>query len=367
MQLLKNAAVALLAGMALAACSDDVETVTPPVTPPAGKSGAYVINQGSWGVVDGSVDYLSPEWMATPSADKPTASDYFATVNGQSLGDTPQRGMAYGSKLYLPVTASNLVWVVDKATLKIITSFSTNEPEAVCAANGKLFVTNNDGFVTAVDTTAFNVLWHTEVGPNPVEMACLDSRLYVAVSDGWNSANNYANGKKLAVVDTKTGAVAEEIGVGLNPTRVVAHEESGRLYVVCMGNYGDVPSAVYVVEAAGKTAEKLCDGTLVALNGNRLYVVNGVTDWGTGTTSVTAAVYDAPTQTLLSDNFFAGADAPPAPTGIDINPATGEVYVCSRQSAMSYTAPGLLLRYATDGSLVSRCTTGVEPYGVVFF
>ena len=57
MKQLKTAALVLLAGMAAAACSDD-ETFAP-TRYEEGTLGAFVLNQGNMGVVDGSVDAIN--------------------------------------------------------------------------------------------------------------------------------------------------------------------------------------------------------------------------------------------------------------------------------------------------------------------
>ena len=130
MNILKYSAAVLAATLLLAACSDD-DPQAPVIDPPtfATGEGAYVLNQGSYySGIAGSLDRISL-WRGTYTP------GVFAAVNGQSLGDSPQAGVVYGSRLYIAMYGSNLVWVVDKLTARIVKQIETREPEGICAAS----------------------------------------------------------------------------------------------------------------------------------------------------------------------------------------------------------------------------------------
>ena len=391
--------------MLLTACSDEDENTDGGTTmPPTQNDGnenetavqCYVINQGNmYDNIPGSLDFIS--------ASGEYRSGVFKGTNGVSLGDGPQRGIAYGTKVYIPMNGSNCVWVIDKTSCRALKQIATNspeavcaaegyvfvsnndgscralkqivtnssrgfqflEPEAVCAAEGYVFVSNNDGYVSRIDTVALDIDRHVAVGPNPVGMAATGGKVYVAISDGYNYANNYANGKRLAVVGAKDGLHETDIACGLNPTQVAADTE-GNLFVLCMGNYADVPSTVQKISADTRELSTVAPASLMALRGTTLYLINGQTDWATSSFSMTATTYNTLTAQPLQTALFSESENPAYPTAIDIHPATGDIFICSDPSSMGYSQPGYVYRYDATGKLQTRHNAGVHPFGVVF-
>ena len=255
---IKLVAAALLICAGFTACSEDEPVIpTTPTTPLRGEQGFYVINQGNMGVLDGTLDFFS--------TDSTRSEGIFKAVNNKSLGDTPQRAVLYGSKLYLPVFTENKVWVLDANTARVLAEVNTNQPEAVCGANGYVFVSNNDGYVTRVDTTSFTASEPLAVGPNPANMTTYNNKVYVSISDGYNSGNGYANGFKVAEIDAAQFNVTRNITVGMNPGDITSDNE-GNIYVVCHGDYGATPSKVWKFNVSHGEAAAMCEGSLIAVN-----------------------------------------------------------------------------------------------------
>lgn len=370
---LKFAAFALLFAGAFAACSDDDESVDP--TDPTGPTGpttvvdptspeamtAYVINQGNmYGGVAGSIDGLN-------STEGLVVSGLFQSVNSQSLGDTPQAAVRYGSHIYVPVYASNVVWVLDASTLQIVKQITTDEPEAVCGIGDYVFVANNTGTLTRISTADFTTTVTENVGPNPAGLAAAGGSLYVTISDGYNYTANYENGKKVVALNPETMEVEATYGVGLNPGQIVANG-AGELFVVARGDYAGVPSTVQKIATDG-TVTDYAAGSLIAMHGDSLYVLDAATDWTTGTVSVSSACYDTRTGASVTDILPAG-NVPPMPNAIDVDPGTGHVYVCADKGAYDYDKAGYVYVYAPQGdgrlSFSRRYDVGVHPYSVVF-
>lgn len=376
MKFLKYAALALLVSVGFTACSDD-DPITPQPTPVRGEGGFYVINQGNMGVLDGTLDFFSADGQTR------TAS-IFQTANGQSLGDSPQKPVIYGSRLYIPVYSAGLVWVVNTTTSKIEASIKTNQPEAVCGAEGYLFIANNDGNVTRVDTTDFSKAETLAVGPNPAGLTTTDGKVYVSISDGYNYANGYVDGFKVAEIDAKTFTKTRDIKVGMNPGDITA-DNYGNVFVVCRGDYGKIKSAIYkfTPSTSAEAADSLFAGSLIAVDNQQrtsrseavlntqLIVLNAVSDysdWPNVKTVVTSALYNSVTGEKITDNFLAADNLPLSPISVDINPTTHEVYVCSDATtgADQYTTPGCIMIYSASGSYLRTLTTGVHPFGVAF-
>lgn len=366
---LKFAAIALLVAVGFTACSDDEPTPVP--TPLRGEAGMYVINQGNTsGNVAGALDFIAQNGTKTDSV--------FFKANGQLIGDNPQKPIIYGSKMYVPVYKENLVWVLDANTATVIASVQTNQPEAVCASNGHVYISNYDGHVTRIDTTNYTKSDPLPVGPNPYGITAANGKVYVACSDASNYANNYAN-SAIAVIDEATFSKVKRItNEGITNPWEMATDNSGNVYVTTPYT----ANKVWKIDA-NDNVSALCDGTYIATNTqNRtsratgkqdlLYVIHAVTDWDAHTTTVSSSVYNAATGAQVSNNFLqtpANTDEYKfAPICMDVNPANGDIYVCSDNGRYDnpYANPGYINVYTSNGAFSKRIATGIHPYGVIF-
>lgn len=370
---LKFAAIALLVAVGFTACSDDEPTPAP--APLRGEAGMYVINQGnSYGNVAGALDFIAQNGTKTDSV--------FFKANGQLIGDAPQKPIIYGSKMYVPVFASNLVWVLDANTATVIASVQTSQPQAVCASNGHVYISNFDGFVTRIDTTTYTKSAPLAVGPNPYGMAAANGKVYVACSDAYNCPGvdslNYAN-SAIAVIDEATFSKVKSLtNKNIKNPWEMAADNSGNVYVTTPYT----TNKVWKIDA-NDNVSALCDGTYIATNSqNRtsratgkqdlLYVIHAVTDWNAkpATTTVSSSVYNAATGAQVSNNFLqtpANTDEYTfAPICMDVNPANGDIYVCSDNGSNGYANPGYINVYTRNGAFSKRIATGIHPYGVIF-
>lgn len=365
---IKLVTVALLVCAGFTACSED-EPKGITVDYFRFEQGCYVLNQGNMSVLDGTLDFFKTDGTRFESV--------FKSVNEKSLGDSPQRAVLYGSRLYLPVFTENKVWVLDANTARVIAEVNTNQPEAVCGANGYVFVSNNDGYVTRVDTTSFTASEPLAVGPNPVNMTTYNNKVYVSISDGNNYGNGYANGFKVAEIDAAQFNVTRNITVGMNPGDITSDNE-GNIYVVCRGDYGATPSKVWKFNVSNGEAAAMCEGSLIAVNNQQrtsrttgkqdvLYVLN-YSNWPNISNVITSAVYNTATGEKVADNFLSAENLPANPIAIDVCPTDGNLYICSDATtgADAFTTPGYIKVYNASGAYIKTLTTGVHPFGVVF-
>ena len=357
---MKKFLLALIAPLALGftACTED-ENPDFCINPDAQPRIAYVLNQGSmYSGIDGTMDILS-------LVDSAYQSNAFAAINGQSLGDTPQAGIIYGSKLYVAMYGSNRVWVLDRQTLRALGSIPTKEPEGICASEGSIYVSNNDGFVSRIDTTQLKVTAQMPVGPNPQHMLAVGRKVYVSISDGYNYANNYKDGFRVVELDGLLFEKMAEYQVGMNPGPLAA-DVTGNIYVACRGNYGDVAPKVWRIQ--GEQASEFCDGSDVEVCGDRLYVVNNYTNYSVtpAETILTYKVYNTTTSQCINSALLEGQPQPEAPIFLDINPQNGDLYIGSNASASDYTSPGFLWHYNAEGQFIGKQQTGVAPCAVIF-
>lgn len=364
---LKFAAIALLVAVGFTACSED--DPAPNLAPLRGEAGMYVINQGNQSAkVNGTLDFIAQNGTKTDSV--------FFKANGLVIGNEPQKPIIYGSKMYVPVHADNLVWVLDANTATVIASVQTSQPEAVCASNGHVYISNFDGFVTRIDTTTYTKSAPLAVGPNPYGMAAANGKVYVACSDAYGEGNKNS---AIAVIDEATFSKVKSITNKnvKNPWEMAA-DNSGNVYVTTPYT----ANKVWKIDA-NDNVSALCDGTYIATNTqNRtsratgkqdlLYVIHAVTDWNAkpATTTVSSSVYNAATGAQLSNNFLQTpantTEYTFAPICMDVNPANGDIYVCSDNGSNGYAKPGYINVYTSNGAFSKRIATGIHPYGVIF-
>ena len=240
--------------------------------------------------------------------------------------------------------------------------------------------------MSKIDTLDLQVKQQVEVGPNPVDVVVRDGMLYVSISDGYNYQKGYVNGKRLSKVNLsnfhKEGEVMlqttqtvvgngesgqnQTVVEGVNPTQMVLAED-GNIFVVCMGDYGQIPARVWKVSKDDKTSV-FAAGNTIATHKNELHIINKMVDWNTGNVSLTWNVYDTQSGRVVAENF-AKDNWPLDPIAMNVHPRTGRVLVTSHSVLdvkSKYTSAGYLYTYTGTGHLLSRQTVGVEPYAVVF-
>lgn len=349
----KTWALALMSVSVLNSCSDDDGGTTPPPSFIYPATGAYVLNQGSYGLVDGTLNLLN---ITTGNIG---SGDLFAAANeGRSMGDTPQDILVYGSHIYLAVYGSNLVWVLDRSTRVIETSITVDEPRDLLAEGGKVYVSNYNGYVSRIDTTALAVDARCRVGVYPEQMAVRDGYLYVANSYGLTMD---PQGDRVSKVRLSDFTMEKQINVGLNPTKLIA-DGRGNLFVTVPGDYTGVPQVKKINER--DSVSYVTDGLLAATYSNLLYVVNTVynADYTVARNNVTCFETTSG-DTLSVQPFDIPADCNPQCFTIDL--ATGQFYVAGYPSA-DFLGNGILLRYEPGGRLMRRYEVGLNPVAIAF-
>lgn len=352
--------IILLATLALGfvACQNDLDPIDPPTPEP--ETGYYVLNQGNmYNGIAGSLGYHDDQTGAY------TADIFGAANSGISIGDTPQQVIAYGSKVYVAAFASNIVWVLDGKTNKVLKQITTPEPEALAGAEGKVFIANNDGKVSVIDTLDYALKAEIAVGPNPASLCAVGDKVYCAISDGYNYMNNYADGFRVALVDAKALVKIRDIHVGMNPTSLAATAD-GTVYCVCMGDYGTVLPCVYRLTETD--SREYCPGSIIATHDNILYVVNSVTTYGENYDVVGYTVdykaYDTKTDNVLPFDI-AKDDRPVSPIAMRVR-QDGMIFITSDGYQWDYNSPGYVYRYDREGHLLGRLSVGTHPYDLVF-
>ncbi len=319
----------------------------------------YVLNEGSWNNNNASVSAIDP-------TDGSSYYYQFAAANGRNLGDTGQDILRYGGKIYIAVSGSNTIEVVDGNSL---TSIKTIKPESgkpgnprgLAASDGKIYVSLYDGYVAKIDTTSLAFEDSIAVGPNPEEITIANGCLYVAISDGLNSGNGYPNGKYVSKIGLDSFKVASKINVIVNPTEITS-DKAGNVFVISMGDYGENPATVQKIDK-NDNVSVLGRATLMACYENTLYTINA--PWGAP--SIEFVSYNTTTGSVESSAFISGSadELPSNPHSISVNPKNGNIMVGSYLAANDYLSNGYVYEYA-NGAFKARYNAGVGPRKFVY-
>ncbi len=335
----------------LAACDDDESTVLEITDEPS----VIVINQGLMGGVSGTLDLL-------------TLNDGVYTPSYKSLEGTPENIVECGGYIFVPQYERSAVAVFDKSSLRAVGSIAVPTPQSVCTDGNQVFAVGADS-IFRINATSLEVEQKDTVGHTAYASVCANGSVYVAIGRGLGQEEG---GNFLAKVNPAT-LQREYIVVGLNPYNQIATDDAGNVFVVCTGNYYDIPSAVYKVSSSG-TATNVCPGTYIDVCDGVLYVVGRTStfdDVWNERSSCTYQTYAASTGTLLSDDFLSSAsERPVAATFVKVNPSGGDIYVgengLTESGTVSYTSAGSVYRFDAGGEVIAKYAAGVNPYAMLF-
>lgn len=334
-------------------------------------TGFYIINNGNMGA---SIASSVTAYDYSTGVSTPALQDAFLAANGIPLGEGAQPALIYGSKMYIPMHDSNLIWVVRAHNLEIIDMIrpegQAQSPRYLVSHKGKVYASMNSGYVCCIDTLTLKIEKSMQTGPNPDQMTVADGKLYVANSDGynWDELNPYANGS-ISIIDLVTWQESKikDISKVLNPTDLATNGKD--VFVICKGNYGNVPSMVKKI--VGNDVVDVAEGQYMAVHKNRLYVINA--PYGIDRNDMTFTSYN--TSSLKAEGDFVQQSPESkswieSPCGVSIDPVSGEIvvlsYTTSEAGYTQYKEPCYANIYSPSGVFSKRVECGVGAVGITF-
>ena len=327
--------------------------------------GAYVLNTGNWGENDASIQYLDFQTGKL-------SEDLYAAANGEGLGDLGQDLCVYGSKIYVTVSGSSKVVIMDRKckvlkSIPVATEDGTPvEPRYMAACEGKVYFTAYDGTVSRIDTTSMAIdgkLNLIDAGAqtgydHPEAITSANGKLYVNIS-------GYSKGKWLAVVDAASFTKLKDIEVMLNPYTQCITAEDGYVYFVSNGNYAGSPSLTpdqYIygtmqrLDPETDQVEQVCRATYIANAGEKMYIL-----YSEYYMPEVARAYVRDLKTGDEQEFMDMADLQSA-NGLAVDPASGDVYVFD----VPYSAASDVHVYGADGTYKRTFEAGMSTSKMVF-
>jgi hypothetical protein len=333
---------------------------------PASSKGMFVLNSGSQGNSNANLAFYNFD-------SGNVAYKVYAAQNGSGLGDTGQDLLVYGSKVYVAVSGSGLIRVLDKSGKEIslirCSSVMGGAPEAPSATprsltslNGKVYASCFEGFLIQIDTTDLNIKNYVQVGRYPEYVRAANNKLYVANSGGLDFNNEKGYDKTVSVIDPVSFTKIKDIEVVINPDKLAVDSEDN-VFVISNGNYFDVSSALQKINTRTDEAKNLNrTATCMAIHGTKMYIIDSQFDenWNTINSFL---IYDTKNEQVVSENFITDNTQVANPYSLSIDPASGNVYI----GTSDYTTDGDMFIFSPDGKLIKKFDTGgLNPIGAYF-
>jgi len=344
------------AGFILISCVILVSCEPTVVKPPPDDDSKYniwVLNEGVWGMNNGSITAYN-----TSTYEK--ESDIYSVANKEKLGDLPNDILLYGAKIYVVVSTSNLINVIDSKTgvsIKQIPSSPASQPRQIASHNGKVYVCCFDGSVVKIDTTSLVIEATKKAGRNPDGICVANNKLYVSNSGGLDyETGNYDN--TVSVFDLNTFTEIKKIEVRINPTLIKA-DKNGNIYLISKGNYMDISSCLQRISTTDHVEIMVEDVTGFDIYNDYLYFYTY--DFMSSSTSY--RVFDLLQNSIVNANFISGDNLPQTPNGISVNPKNGDVYIFD---ALDYTSMGDVYCFDRNGKKKFQFEAGIIPKKAIF-
>jgi len=166
--------------------------------------------------------------------------------NFAQLGVIPNKVIADENHLWCVNSGDNAVQKINRQTGATITNILIEtgcNPWDACLVEGFLYVTGLfTNKVYKVNTATNTVTGFVSVGVSPEALCAYNGKLYVTNTGGWQ--NNYTN-SSVSVIDLSSFLVIQTIPVSANPQYLVEHE--GLLHLSCTGNWINTFGTVCVI------------------------------------------------------------------------------------------------------------------------
>ena len=232
--------------LALSACSDDdflpsitstdVQVIADGTTDGGEYAGFYLLNEGNMGSNKCTLDFYDY-----------STSTYYRNIYAENnpsvafeLGDSGNDMQIYRDRLYIVLTGSHKVEVLDARTAKRIGQVDISSPRCIAFAGSKAFVTStvgdgDKGTVVSFDIESLRVEHSVAVGYSPEGIIERDGKLYVANSYNYGAG---AFDNTVSVIDAASLKVdyAAEAGTNL---RSLLFDNHANLWAIASGNYFD--------------------------------------------------------------------------------------------------------------------------------
>ncbi|WP_267405541.1 MULTISPECIES: DUF5074 domain-containing protein [unclassified Chryseobacterium] len=347
---------------------EERETLTQPEN--TAIKGFYLLNEGNMGSNKSTLDFFD---YTTGTYRRNIYAETNPTVV-KELGDVGNDIMVYGGKLYAVINVSNKIEVMDAKTAKRIKTIQLQNCRYLNFKGNKIYASSYagpvaldpnspPGRVVEIDTASLSIQREVVVGYQPEEMDIVGNQLFVANSGGYKFPNY---DKTVSVIDLTTFTETKKINVAINLHRL-QKDNYGDLYVSSRGDYYNIPSSLFLLDAATGVVKK---DFHVAVSGmtivnDKLYYYGNEFNYNTHSYTKTFGIIDVKTEQVISTKIIDQeyVDAIKAPYGIAVNPITEDIYITD---ARNYVVTGYVYCFDKNGKFKWKTEGGNIPAHFAF-
>lgn len=346
---LKISSIFILFATFFAACDEPEPPKPEPITENSVK-GIYILNEGLFNMNNSSISYYNFETGTL-------TEDIFREANNRGLGDTGSDLQIYGGKLYCIVNVSEQIEIMNAADCKSLKqiSLSGKGPRKIAFYQNKAYVSCYDGTVIQIDTTSLEIETTALAGRNPEGLCVANHKLYVSNSGGMDYPNY---DRTVSIFTLPSLTLIKTIEVGINPG-IIQADEDGNVYIVSRGDYGETPSTFQKIDS--KMDELVHDYEFPILNftfshdNAYIYYYNTTDSW--------IRMLDPVSGNIINENFIADGTPIETPYSITVNPTNGDVYITD---VYQYTVNGEVYCFNQHGRKKFSFEAGLNPCAIAF-
>lgn len=329
-------------------CKKDPEET--PTTVDAYSNGLLVLNEGLFQQNNSSLSWVQ---FGSESVN----NEVFEQKTNRQLGDTGNDIQRYGNKIYIVVTVSSTLEIMNATSgapihqVQLTDNGTPKQPRSIAFHGGKAFITCYDGYVDVMDTANFSILQRIPVGANPEQIVVANNKLYVSNSGGLNYPNVDST---VSVIDPLGLVELSKITVGKNPGSLTV-DHQGNVFVVARGNYGSIPSRLVKINTVldGAYAPYPFNASGVTRMNNKL-LIHSIHP----TTSVSTIQLFDPVSGSIENSNYMNIGSISTLYGMQYDASRDRIYCFD---AMNYTNSGYVRIYTGSGTYLQSFNVGLNP------
>lgn len=319
--------------------------------------GMFLLNEGTFTYANSSLTFYDPE------ADT-VANNLFYKVNLSPLGDVANSMMIDETGMYIVVNNSKYIYKVDPKTMKYKAKLDglTSPRHIISISEDKAYVSDQESTgLWIINPKTMQKTGFVELGNTTEKMLLHEDKLIVTNWSNFYQPNT--SNRTIQFVDVHADTLISEMEVAAEPNSVVL-DKNNNLWVLCSGGYmPPFEPSLFCINPSNREIIKRFDfeegayPSSLAMDADKenLLFLNG----GYGTLELYKMSINS--DVLPTEAFIKAGSR--VLTNIAVSPYNGDIYLTD---VKNYVQNGEVLRYTSDGELISSFETGIIPGFMMF-